>query len=134
MTFWPVAVCELQNGARGMCNTYVPTTNVYERLLWVTQVFVSQGFYVSNCRTFVRRRPCSHMAVACLGARKPWRTSPDQGSLASYRLFWTTSQWARRSMLMTSANSYQPGRSSGKCWRAPPTSAVTWQAASSSTR
>jgi hypothetical protein len=30
----------------GGCNTNIPNTNVYERMLWTIQVFISQGMYV----------------------------------------------------------------------------------------
>lgn len=74
----PGNVAPLKNDRGGMCNTYVPTTTVHERLVWVTQVFISQGFYVVldyqpmgtelqayNVQTFVSRWEALWRMVAC---------------------------------------------------------------------
>lgn len=42
----PGNVAALKNTKDGYCNTYIPGSSGWDRLVWVTQVFISQGFYV----------------------------------------------------------------------------------------
>lgn len=54
----PGNVSPMRNIKQGYCNTYVPQTSGYDRLLFVTQQFIAQGMYVIlDYQPMVR--PCS---------------------------------------------------------------------------
>jgi len=42
----PRNVAPIKNSRKGTCNTYLPTTTGFDRLLFVTQALISQGMYV----------------------------------------------------------------------------------------
>jgi hypothetical protein len=57
----------------GGCNTNIPNTNVYERMLWTIQVFISQGMYVIlDYQPMVRSRGRAREGGG------PWRACQQQ--------------------------------------------------------
>lgn len=75
----PGNVAPLRNTKRGYCNTYLPAESGYDRLLFVTQAFISQGMYVvlDYQPMVTRRRQLMRLTTAARGLAA-WGTLPSE--------------------------------------------------------